>query len=883
MIKLPILPLTDFSKISKYDKIEIKISNTTYKFSPDAHPSGLDERFHPIFGSQVFINNKLKYTIPYGLPPLLFPKGSEPLINFQNNTNFTSNLHFHGLINTGLVDGASGFSVFGKNTLLGPNIKLQFPKIKNNSALTWYHSHAMFRSLELVCAGMVGTVLITDEMTRILNDLFVYGENYFVLTLMDGDFDSEGKLVLSNLPVDINRSCFTVVNGISTVQWYTNPNTKVPFSNILEHNTNNNLIKIDIINLGSNWRVYYLGMSDNNKKIVPFYVIQTDQGLCEPVLTNMQFIPVAGRISILVDLTSIPEVELFFYDYDLTENFGINGDGTGTFPDFNLESSTPFPTPIPDPDNQNQQSLPSTLDYPQIPIIPQVNLPMVNGNCPIPEVKKTRTFLHLKKNIPLNTHNLKSTLEIIKSIIYKSCHKSTDKNKYLTDLNSKYYYNLPNPTETTPIRNICLWGENDINYIKGSSGNPYISDPDGNNIYGISEFSNGANRIMVDLWNSSELDLDIALLEYSKNPNNYKPSILPTSDFRITKKNDEFINIAMISNDELTIQFFNNVIEYGDKITPPVTQVTIILPPTEPKADLNLQQWIDLLNYKIDNTLINLNGIDLPISNFLNFDWSFFPYGINLLDGTTKYLKSAVIKTKNNSNYCVRLLGRWALLQMIGKNMIGNKNSTPPTPGAGPCCDVNSPCDEEFLYGVYDNYIQSWYPYYATNDENNQNPILCPRRNAELIIISNETHIGFYDGFANDNIRSFSTRLRHTEIWTYLNGDTGDSHPLHFHLTSGFIYKNLSQPNNISNTLESTEIPGLTQTFSRDIYQIGPQQSISFALTWPFYASEDSTTTPNIPNIGAVIHCHFLPHVDSNSMIISYAVKEDEEFIRYCY
>lgn len=886
MIELPIFPLTDFSKMCQNDEVEIKIYNTKYKFSPDAKESGGDEKLHPIFGSQVFINNKLIYTIPYGLPPLLFPKGSSPLINFINDTKFTTNLHFHGLINTGLIDGASSFAVFGESTSLGRNVKLQFPKIKNNSALTWYHSHAMFRSVELVCAGMVGTVLITDEMTRELDELFVYGKNYFVLTLMDGDFDSEGKQVLSNLPVDINRSCFTVVNGISTVQWYTNPNlSNIPFSNILEHKTNMNLVKIDIINLGSNWRVYYLGVSDSEKKIVPFYVIQTDQGLCEPVLTTMQFIPVAGRITILVDLTITPDAEIFFYDYDLTENFGINDDGTGTFPDFNLESSTPYPTPIPDPNNENQQSIEGTLKYPQIPIIPQINLPMVNGNCPIPETKIIRPFLHLKKNNILNTIDLdlEYVLKTVRRIIYKNCHTLTDKNNYLSNLNPEYYYNLPNPTETTPIRNICLWGETDINYKFGSSGNPYISDGTGKNIYGVSECCNEANRIMVDLWNSNELDLNFALEEYSKNPNNYKPAKLPTSDFRITKKNDEFINITMISNDELTIQFFENNILYGDKITKPIAKVTIILPPTKQKADLNLQQWIDLLNHQMENTIVNINGTDVPMSEILNFDWSFFPYGINMLDGTTKYLKSAVIKTKNNTDYCIRLLGRWALLQMMGKSMIGNKNTTPPMPGAGPCCDVNSPCDEEYLYGVYDNYIQSWYPYYATNDKNVQNPILCPRRNAELIIKVKDTYIGFYDGFVNDNVRSFSTRLRHTEIWTYLNADTGDSHPLHFHLTSGFVYKNLTEINNVPNAPGSENTPGLTQTFSRDIYQIGPQQSISFALNWPFYASEDTTMMPYIPNIGAVIHCHFLPHNDTNSMIISYAVKEDECFSCYCH
>lgn len=885
MIKLPILPLTDFSKISKHDKVDIEIFNTMYKFSPDAKYSGENERYHPIFASRVYINNELMYNIPFGLAPLLFPQKSVPLINFINNTKFTTNLHFHGLINTGLIDGASSFAIFGPSTSLGTTVSMQFPPIKNNSALTWYHSHAMFRSIELVCAGMVGTIIITDEITKELNKSFIYGENYFVLTLMDGDFDNEGRQVLSNLAVDINRSCFTVINGISTVQWYEKSDMKVPFSNVLEHITKSNLVKIDIINLGTNWRVYYIGISDNNKNILPFYLIQTDQGLSEPILTTKQFIPVGGRISILVDLTIINEAEIFFYDYDLTENFGINPDGTAIFPDFNQEASTPFPTPIPDPNNTNQESIETTLNYPLVPLIQQVNLPMINGMCPIPTTNYMRKFLHLKKKSSYDQEmlDLDTILKLINDIVYtsKCCH--IDKNNYLTKLNSKYYYNLPNPTEMTPIRNICLWGETDINYKNGSYGNLYIVDKNGSNIYGVSECVNGANRIMADLWNSEELDLNYALNEYSKNPNNFKPYKLPTSDFKITKKNDKYINMTMISNDELTIQLFENDIKYGDKKTTPIAKETIIFSPTEQDCDLNLQQWIDLLNFKMKNSTINIKNNLVKMSELLEFDWSFFPYGINLLDGTTKYLKTAIIKTKNDSNYCIRLLGRWALLQMIGKCMVGNKNTVPPTPGACPCSDVNSPCDEEYLYGVYDNLIQTWYPSYATYDEDIQNPILCPRRNAELIIQSKLTYIGFYDGFANDNLRSFSTRLRNTEIWTYLNADTGDSHPLHFHLTSGFIYKKLTQsmqqmqiiPNDVD------EITGLTQTFSRDIYQIGPQQSISFALCWPYYSSEDSTITPYMPNIGAVIHCHFLPHNDANSMMISYAVKENDYFCSY--
>ena len=94
-------------------------------------------------------------------------------------------------------------------------------------------------------------------------------------------------------------------------------------------------------------------------------------------------------------------------------------------------------------------------------------------------------------------------------------------------------------------RNILLFPEVNINAIEG-------------NINGTTEYVNGSNRIMIDLWNSKELDLDWALEQYEKSPNNYKPPTLTNFKFRIYKTNDEFSNTAMISNDTLIIQIFNN-------------------------------------------------------------------------------------------------------------------------------------------------------------------------------------------------------------------------------------------------------------------------------------------------------------------------------------
>src|SRR5207253_4317992 len=93
-------------------------------------------------------------------------------------------------------------------------------------------------------------------------------------------------------------------------------------------------------------------------------------------------------------------------------------------------------------------------------------------------------------------------------------------------------------------------------------------------------------------------------------------------------------------------------------------------------------------------------------------------------------------------------------------------------------------CDEVATYGTFDAEIQQIFPFYATSDGDVQLPIACMKRNAELIIMPSNTYVGLYDGYLNDNLNSFSVRLRSSEIWIYTNGDCADAHSLHFHITS---------------------------------------------------------------------------------------------------
>lgn len=919
MIKLPQPKLLDFTKIKSCDDVKIIIENTLHKFSPNADYSGGEVRKQPVFGSKVYINNKLFEKLTYGLPFIKFAQNTEPKITYVNKTKFTFNIHYHGLNTVGSIDGTSMEVVFGESTLLGPEVVFKFPKITNNQALLWFHNHNMFISMELIYSGSVGLLQIVDKETKWLEERFEYKNNHIMMLALDIDFDEKGVQTNQNLPVDQNRSSFTVINGVSSINWYSTSKStsksksNEPYVNMMYHKTNDKIVKIDILNATLNWRVYHIGVCDIKSNIKSFYLIQTDGGLINPIKLDMTFIPVAGRISILVDLNDFIDniAQVFFYDYDLTEIFDssqlVPDDKNNplllaTIPNYEKKNQTPYPTPIPDSNQQNQQNQqdnPSNLNYPKINQIEQVEGILEFGLIEKPIKKNIKPFLNIiyKSNFDFNLFNLikpKQNLEEIicqvkktvfgtnfykyNKIIKKPYFEYDGIVNYTKLLNDKYFYNLPKIDLNVPERNFLLFPEPNTNSI--ASGNPN----------GVTEYIDGANRIMVDLWNSNELDLQYAINQYNLNPNNFKPPVLPSSKFKIYKTNDKYSNTAMISNDNISIEFFNQKITYGDKTTSPVYTVKVIFPETN---FLNIQEWIDLINNTFENTNISDFDTYTKLSDILHCDWSFFPYQYNYMYDKNICLKSAIIKTQNNSQYYIRILGRWPILQFFGKSLTAGtidnniqKNNVQKTKFYRSNLDNYNTknkyhsniiknnhqyikCDEYGIYGIYDADIQAFFPQYATTDGDVQLPIACMKRNGELIINENTTFLGFYDGYLNDNLNSFSVKVKSSELWIYNNGDNADHHPIHFHLTSGYAIPqlNYNSPKLLSKSNNNNPL-----IYSRDIYQIGPQETIGFYLTWPNYPSDQKTSSPNISGVGGVIHCHFLAHNDSQSMIIQYYV-----------
>jgi len=877
--------ILDFTKLTQFDDVRIIISNFTHKFSQEAQYSGFDQIKQPIFGSQVYINNNFHSQTDYGLPFIRFIRGSTPKITYVNETLFTFSIHYHGLNTIGSIDGVCVACLFGHSTQLGTVATFQFPKITNNQCMSWYHSHNMFTSMELIYSGAFGLFEIVDEPTRWLSEQFIYGDNHIIFSSSDIDITNEGIQTNLNLSTDQNRSCFSVINGTCAINWYSNKN--VPFVDMLYHKTTQNLVKIDIVNTTLNWRVYYLGVCDIYSNIKTFNLVQTDNGLMNPKKLTMTSIPIASRISIIIDLNDFinKQAYIFYYNFDLTEIFNtteiLNIDKilNAEIPNFDIKYSnaTPHPTPINSTSFNSINKNNTELSYPKIPFIEPTTQIINDGDIKIPNQYTIKPFLHIILQETENLqNNLNETLINIKKTIfgdnyYKFKNFIDNPNfeydyDYISILNNKYFYNIPKThlniqKEITlesvkrynnlPFRNFLLFSEDNSNTIEKNNN-------------GLTEHVNEANRLIVDLWNSEELNLNEALLEYSKNPNNYRPVCLPTSRFKIVKTNDKFSNTTMISNDTLRVQIYDNDIEYGQNFNRnknPIIDMSIIFPEND---NLNIQEWINLINNTFSKTEINYKGYK-NLGDILFCNWSFFPYKLNLLNNQI-IIKSTIITIINKSNYNIRFLARWPLLQLFGKSMTGDRLNNKTN-------NNNSQyikCNEYELYGINDADIQEIFPFYATSDGNIQLPIACMKRNCEMIIKQNSIYKGIYDGFWNDNLNSFSVKLNTTELWLYNNGDSADAHSLHFHNTSGYT---LPYEEYNSSEITTKNKPYKVFTYGRDIYQIGPNQTIGFYLSWNNYSSEDKTNTPNIKGCGGMIHCHFLKHNDSNSMSIQYYIQ----------
>ena len=887
------LPLPKLLDLTQNGNCYIKIITTTHKFAPDAGESGKDQLCNPIFGSKYYADKKKVGILDFGLPFIRFKQGISPNLKISNKTGFSFDLHWHGLNIPADIDGASTQLEFGEKTQIGTELNIPFPKITNNSALLWYHAHPMFMTSEFAYRGVYGLAEIVDERSEFMQKMFHYGDNHIMLVYEDAEFKQDGTLDGGNLYTDAARFNFGLINGISCVSWYAD---QAKYTTRLYHKTKKNLVKIDILNGTESFRNLYLGVCDEDNKIKPFYVIQTDNGLRNPTKLTMLSISSGNRYSLLIDLNKFKKnvAYLFFYNYDLTEVFNMElnqeGELVALVPDLSYPNPTPYPTPI--PAGPNPEDIESGVTYPELSLIPQVEKKIPCGKQEPPksgygikkflEIKLTdMSFGDITKPITKIRKTVfgKKNYKLFKKIINSDSFEYNNQVNYLSILNDRYFYNLPNINDS-PIRNFLLVPDSLENYVQ-------------TNPNGTTEVANEVNRVFQDMWNSEELDLPYAIKMYNLSPNNFKPDILPTCLFKITKTDNTYSNTSMFGNDTLVVQLYDTPIQYSSQVLP-LTEKTLVFPSTN--KPININQLINLINTFFANNTILINNIDVKISNLLSIDWTFFPLCMDYLNQKSEYIKTVMMKVNNKSQYYVKLIGNWQLLQFFGKPLSADMETMCDCCnecGCGACCMCSNEnlCDDDCHCNMENNMennmvnnmennmgnmnknmnLQMIFPFYASEDPDSQ--IMTDNiGNAQLIIRPNSIYLGFIDGFQSDNLMNFSVRVDSSEKWYYHNMDAQDSHPFHFHLTSGF-----ADPSD-SNCLISADNAYNPYLYSKDTYAIGSQQTLAFYLKFANYNSDDGGLNPPINYLGYMVHCHYIPHHDMNMMSEYFVYKNRQDY-----
>ncbi|CAH6419470.1 Multicopper oxidase [uncultured virus] len=976
--RLVVPPLID---ITEGKNIVVEFKSSQHKYSQDAAPSGIDFNKEPIFGCVTHIDGSKKIYTDFGLPFFKLKQGNFVEISFINKTGYTFNLHWHGVNVPADIDGANEQMFFGKGTRIGERLNIKFP-VYDCSAMLWIHAHPMLFTSPFINSGILGLLNIIDDESAKVTDEFIYGDNHLMLYYQDLDFRSNGSQTLVNI-YQGSRSCFGAINGTSCVNWYTFGD--VQYVNKLYHKSHRKRVKIDFINATTNFRFVYLGIRDVNHKMRSFWVIQSSNGLINPRKFKMIGVAPAERISLLIDLKNYKqnEIELFFYNYDLTQitatkPFSTEPDNTeilGYVPNIELSSNpTPSPTPIPDPTGNS-----SYLDYPNVPEV-SFHYELLRNGYRIPPQQLHKPYT-IKPFLKINLHPNEIPCPPIDTIIYKirdvvfgynyKIYKSTiDKPyfeytsplNYLKILNPKYFHDLPD--FTTPIsRQIVL--TTDFGKIYDYPSKTQLCR--GKNKTS-SEYIYDTEKLYVDFWNSEELDLDYAIGQYNLNPNNYQPDILPTCLFKIYPPNHEYHNYGMLENNKLTIQIFKDKISYGDKTTSPIATATIIFPTNyEP---ININKWRNIVIKAFNKTNINIDGTIMPISAILDYNWSFFPFKQSYITQRSLFLKSVVMKSTNKTDYYIRFVAKWGLLKFFGKyfgamyinptidhhmvnvggiddpvnhhisnvggvddptvnhhtvnissshrpdpiinhhmgNISSLHKSDPTIVGRtfNPTInhhnfeiqpslihsmifdhnmsnvsddenfDINDSTDRNHNHNV-DHHdrnanIQQMFVEYATDDPNKPIMIMM-NEDAELIINPNNTFLGIIDGFQSDTFLNFSVKMNSSEKWKYTNLSESAVHPLHFHLTSGYV--SVDDPEN-SQALVSPLTSFCQFLYSQDTIAIPQQQTINFYLKFINYNSSQSFIRPKTPYLGYMIHCHYIIHHDMN-MMGSYYVYSDKK------
>ena len=208
--------------------------------------------------------------------PLLVAKRGEILeVEFHNNLQEPTTIHWHGIRNLNEMDGVPGLTQQAIEP--GDSFTYRFPV--NDPGTFWYHAHN--KAWEQVARGLYGPLIILDDNEEFENpfDQVIVIDDWLINSAEQIDEKSFGNLG--------HWSHGGRLGNALTINGKFSPELKIP---------SNGEVKLRFINT-SNARIMDLELNDK----IPMKVVSVDGSSCTPFnLTRMKIGP-AQRIDVIID------------------------------------------------------------------------------------------------------------------------------------------------------------------------------------------------------------------------------------------------------------------------------------------------------------------------------------------------------------------------------------------------------------------------------------------------------------------------------------------------------------------------------------------------------------------------------------------------------
>lgn len=825
----------------------------------------------------------------YGLPLVVYYKDQSYSTTFINKLhgwpgdlhNVTTNMHPHGLNCDSWVDGASMLNEFGKDAMdddlrQSKSITLDY-KIYNNSMFSAWHPHAMFRAGRLLYRGLFMPYVVEDIYSTTFSSTFGFALNDNDIPISFGAINFDGDRMQKINPWSAFPTCCqtfyykedpdiedyypnlggnngpgflalslwnastlqingTPVHGYSDNFW--GEFRGMDRQTILTHKVskkNWNFIRLRLVHTGCSVRRNYFGVVDDANKFLSFLVIGAGGGFITPWNTKMISVESMNRADIVIDVHTHKSVYLVSFDFDLAT---IE----------KLIIPQPFVKEGGDPrdyrsDQLNDMAHSYNRDFFDNYSIftgcsnHQQNITILDNEACYEKFRIiANNYRHDNPFKTDNGHNMHMSwskdsprpafFKVIKfmpdSSLFTAGDPSKNSSTYtLDDISASVMSIVKKPSSDSPDETDYYY--NRPNAVEASNNVRYIS-------------LNPGMEINVDCWDLNDDDIT-----------SYTDDNVPTIKFNLVRK------YHMLNNTEFC--FYKET----DNVDNVVHMAHMKSMDHMKSID---DTYCDGSNLSIDATdgqpPIDLNHLKSLMKKALkgtNVTWTwekyYRPIGEREGEGDKngcvekeyrhcgKVIKSVRIILHNKNDYAIRFTGNKNVMKLLGVEMNWGGGNPPPLQ-----IDGNDVDDED---------------------------------NIRLRIDANARHVGDPFMSMNDNIMNFTVTQGVSERWVFYSNSNlvhMDNHPLHFHMTSGFVVPSgegattTRNGNKVTVYTSPTNTSNMISTESIDVMGInsGDKKALVFDVKFPNFSSEATDHNGHTHYLGYMFHCHYMMHHDQNMM-----------------